>query len=187
MAAPDKNDAETPSEATAGAEAPKGGSPLLPVILVVLLVPTLCYAVMDFLIIPKLRGSLEAAAEKSTSSGHGGKAKAGTNAGGEHGKQGEFTADFGPTVVNLAGTGNSRYLRVNFVVASPDPKIAEIVKTNMSALRDATLSVLSSQSMPLLEGPGGRNSVRNDLIAQFNRTLGGEVIQQIYFSEFVVQ
>ena len=49
------------------------------------------------------------------------------------------------------------------------------------------VGVLSSQSLAGLDVPGARNVVRNELITQFNRTLGGEVIEQIYFSEFVVQ
>ena len=38
----------------------KSGNPLMPVIAVVVLVPALCYAVMDFVIIPKIKTSLGA-------------------------------------------------------------------------------------------------------------------------------
>lgn len=155
----------------------KSKSPLGPIIAVVILVPVLVYAVMDFLIIPRLKsmsGSDSAPAAHSS-------AKTGVKA------PGEFTAEFGSTVVNLAGTGSSRYLRTNFVVASADPKIGDIVKENESALRDAAISVLSSQSLNALDNANGREVVRQGLISRFNRLLGAEVVDQIYFSEFVVQ
>jgi flagellar basal body-associated protein FliL len=38
-----------------------------------------------------------------------------------------------------------------------------------------------------LDNPGGREAVRKQLIAKFNSLLGAEVIDQIYFSEFVIQ
>jgi flagellar basal body-associated protein FliL len=61
------------------------------------------------------------------------------------------------------------------------------VKENESALRDAAISVLSSQSLGALDNANGREVVRQGLIARFNRLLGAEVVDQIYFSEFVVQ
>lgn len=39
----------------------KSGNPLVPVIAVVVLVPVLCYAVMDFVIIPKLKSAIGSA------------------------------------------------------------------------------------------------------------------------------
>jgi flagellar FliL protein len=156
----------------------KKSSPLGPIIAVVILVPLLVYGVMDFVIIPRLNsmsGSGGAPAAQASSARGGVKAP------------GEFSTEFGTTVVNLAGTGSSRYLRTNFVIASADPKIADIVKENESALRDAAISVLSSQSLGALDNANGREVVRQGLIARFNRLLGAEVVDQIYFSEFVVQ
>lgn len=153
----------------------KSGSPLLPIIAVVILVPALVYGVMDFVILPKLKSSVATA---------GPAAPAGPNT---VSALGEHTADFGATVVNLAGSANSRYLRTSFVVASADPNIGGIIKENESSLRDATITVLSSQSVAGLENAHGREVVRKALISQFNRLLGAEVIDQIYFSEFVIQ
>ena len=157
----------------------KKSSPLGPILAVVILVPVLVYAVMDFLIIPRLKGAVGSSSAQPAA--HSSPAKDGVKA------PGEFTAEFGSTVVNLAGSGSSRYLRTNFVIASADPKIGDIVKENESALRDAAISVLSSQSLGALDNANGREVVRQGLIARFNRLLGAEVVDQIYFSEFVVQ
>jgi flagellar basal body-associated protein FliL len=163
----------------------KAGNPLIPVIAVVVLVPVLCYGVMDFVIIPKLKsvaGSAPAAAaapahgtpKKKEGGGHGGKEEAAKD------------ADFGIIMVNLSGSGSSRYLRTNIFIKSNDPKIADIIKENHPALRDAAITVLSAQTPAGLEN-NGRDIVRKALISQFNRVLGGEVVDQIYFSEFVIQ
>lgn len=157
----------------------KKSSPMGPIIAVVILVPVLCYAVMDFLIIPRLKGAMG-------SSGHSSEVQASAKKDGITAPA-DYTAPFEPVVVNLAGSGSSRYLRANFEVASSDPKIADIVKENQSALRDAAISVLSSQSLNALDNANGREVVRKGLISRFNRLLGAEVVDQIYFSEFVVQ
>jgi flagellar FliL protein len=162
----------------------KSGSPLGPIIAVVILVPALVWGVMDFVILPKLKsatGAAPAAATPAAGGGHSGGGSKTVTALNEH------TADFGVTVVNLAGSGNSRYLRTKFVVASEDPNISGIIKENENPLRDAAITVLSAQTVDGMENVHGREVVRKALISQFNRLLGAEVINQIYFSEFVIQ
>ena len=192
---------------------------MLPLIAVVVLVPTLCWVVMDFVVVPKLKASIAAAnaanageepaadahaekpkeaahGEKAKESGHGAKTKekakegghgAKSKEGGTKTKGNEYQVAFGIVITNLAESNGTRYLRVNFDVASTDSKIEELIKANESELRDAALSVLSSQTLNTVNTPGSKNAVRNQLIAQFNHTLGGEAVKQIYFTEFVVQ
>lgn len=150
----------------------------MPVLAVVILVPALVYGVMDLVILPKLKA---AAGTAKPADEHGSKTAKTVSALGEH------SAEFGSLVVNLAGTGNSRYLRTNFKVASADAKISDIMKENESPLRDAAITILSSQAPSALDNPNGREAVRKQLIAKFNSLLGAEVIDQIYFSEFVIQ
>ena len=156
----------------------KSGNSLLPIILVVVLVPALCWAVMDFLTVPKLKSSI------TENAGQVDEAKLGKTS---TGAPGDHNAEFGVTVVNLAASGSTRYLRTNFVVASNQPKIEDIIKENHSKLKDAAITVLAARTVADIENPGGRDAVRKDLISQFNRLLGGEVVDQIYFSEFVIQ
>lgn len=198
---------ETPANGAAPEEKPKGGSPMLPIILVIVLVPVLCYGMTNFLLLPKIKAMVHGAevaeadshgeAKEEAGHGHGEKKaekkpekkkeeKKGGHGGG-HGGGEEANFEFGTTIVNLAGAGGARYLRTNFVVTGDDKNFPEVMKSNLSALRDTAINVLSSQSLSILDAPGGKNVVRNELISQFNRTLGGEVVEQIYFSEFVVQ
>ena len=175
----------------------KSGNPLMPVIAVVVLVPALCYAVMDFVIIPKIKTSLGAPATPAKADAHGAKkksdphaAKSGGHGGGGHGAvdaPAEGVAPFGSIIVNLAGSNNSRLLKATFDVKSEDPNIAAIIKENLPALRDAANTIMSSQTINSQDIASGRELIRKSLISQFNRLLGGEVIDQVYFSEFVVQ
>lgn len=177
------NETET-SNAPGLATPKKSSNPLVPILAVVFLVPALCYAVMDFVIIPKLKGSMGGSADHGKSADHS-KAK-GDSQGGVK-PPGEHTVEFGATVVNLAGSGNSRYLRTNFVLASSDKNLQKIIEENKSSLQDAAINVLSTQSLDALDGANGREVVRKGLISRFNRLLGAEVIDQIYFTEFIIQ
>lgn len=160
--------------------AKKSSNALVPILVVIFLVPALCYAVMEFMIIPKLKGSMGGGGDHANSAAHA-KSKGGVKAPGEH------TVEFGATVVNLAGSGNSRYLRTNFVVASSEKDIQKLIEENKGSLQDAAITVLSTQSLDALDGANGREVVRKGIIRKFNDLLGAEVIDQIYFTEFIVQ
>lgn len=161
----------------------KSSNALIPIIVVILLVPALCYGVMEFLVIPKLK-SASGGGDHSKTESHD-KAKKDSHGGVK--PPGEHTVEFGATVVNLAGSGNSRYLRTNFMIASSDKDIQKIIDENKASLQDAAISVLSTQSLDALDGANGREVVRKGIISKFNRMLGAEVIDQIYFTEFIVQ
>lgn len=175
----------------------KSGNSLMPIIAVVVLVPALCYAVMDFVIIPKIKTSLGAPATPAKADAHGAKkksdshaAKSGGHGGGGHGAvdaPAEGVAPFGTIIVNLAGSNNSRLLKATFDVKSEDPNIAAIIKENLPALRDAANTIMSSQTINSQDIASGRELIRKALVSQFNRLLGAEVIDQVYFSDFVVQ
>ena len=179
----DKDKPEQAEGDQARAPAGKAGSPsLLPIMLGMLIgVPLICYLMIEFLVMPKLVAAVGAAPAHAG----GGEAAAA----GAHGAAAskEQTADFGKIMVNVASSGDNRYLRINLVFAGASPNIKEIVKSNDVALRDAVITLLSSQSLADLEKSDGRETVRRALLARINGVLGGPVITQIYFTEFVIQ
>jgi len=174
---------DTDTNQAPGPAPKKSNNALIPIIVVILLVPALCYGVMEFLVIPKLK-SASGGGDHSKTESHD-KAKKDSHGGVK--PPGEHTVEFGATVVNLAGSGNSRYLRTNFMIASSDKDIQKIIDENKASLQDAAISVLSTQSLDALDGANGREVVRKGIISKFNRMLGAEVIDQIYFTEFIVQ
>lgn len=204
---------ETAKPAEGEAAAPKAPNPLIPVIAVVVLMPAITFAMINFLLLPKIRGivlekkATEHAEEgakaagghgakpaaKEEKGGHGAKkeAKGGhgkeAKGGGSEGTGGAFSYDFENVVVNLAGTMGTRYLKTSFTALSDNPEVKTIIDENKKQLMDVTLNVLSTRSLADLEQPGAKNVVRNDLIANLNQALKSDLITQIYFSEFVIQ
>jgi len=164
--------------------APKAPNVWMPVIAVIVLMPLISFAMTQFILIPRIQGSVAAQ-----------NAAAGTDAKGAGGAKPDPTKDAKPSfsyqfddvVVNLSGAMGTKYLKASFSLFSSNPDLQKIITDNKSHLLDVALNVLSSKSMADLEAPGSKNLVRNDLISNFNQALNSEVVEQLYFSEFVVQ
>ncbi len=174
----------------------KGGiGALLPALVVVLLTPALTWAVAQFVLIPQLKkelaagpggksGATPAAPAKSEGKpkegkeGKGGKGEAGASANG-------YT--FENIVVNLAGTMGTRYLKTTFLVTGSEEGIKATFEGSHAQLVDVTLNVLSSLSLTDLEEAGAKNIIREKLIQAYNQVFGRKVVEQVFFSDFVVQ
>jgi flagellar FliL protein len=189
----------TPAENAAPAKA-KGGAlkAWLPAILAILVAPATCWAVAEFVLLPKLQAKLAVAASPEgaahaapaadkASGGHGEKKK-GQGGKEEGGAAGGVTYAFSNVVVNLSGTMGTRYLKTSFVVTGLKPDtIKPAFEENKDKLTDVTLGVLSSLSLSDLEEPGAKNVLREKLVTAYNQALGSRVAEQVYFSDFVVQ
>ena len=176
----------------------KAGNPWLAVVAVILLVPGISFALTQYVLIPRITASLNDPHEKVAGGGEEGKAKSekgekseksgkGEKGGEKGGGKGMFSYEFPAIVVNLAGTMGTRYIKVNFTVFSTNSDLQQVMTENKAQLMDVALGVLSSRTMADLEMAGAKNVIRNDLSANFNQALNSEVVNQIYFSEFVVQ
>jgi flagellar FliL protein len=186
---------EPPAEAAAApAEAPpaKKGiiTALLPTLISVVAAPALTWAVCQFVLIPRLKTELNAAAEAPTeatpaaaaASGHGGHGKPAAES-----TTAKANFKFENIVVNLAGTMGTRYLKTTFLVTGTDASLPATFETNRVALVDVTINVLSSLSLADLEEAGAKNLIREKLVQSYNQTLGRKVAEQVFFSDFVVQ
>jgi len=177
-----------PAAAPPAAPASPGLKAWIPAIVVVLLAPTLSWAVAEFVLLPRLQAKLAAgpgeahATAPAPSSGH---APSG------HGKESAGNAvdtfEFTNVVVNLSGTMGTRYLKCSFVITGAEPGIKATFDGRKAQLTDVTLNVLSSLTLADLEEPGAKNVLRERLVATYNQTLGRRVAEQVYFSDFVVQ
>ena len=172
--------------ATPDANAPK--SPILLFLLVLIGVPLMCYAVVDFVLVPKLTAAM-GVKEKGGAEGGGHGAAAGGHGAEEPAAKGpkEYTVDMDKAMISLAGSGGSRYLRVSMVLGSKDEKLKAVVDKNRIQMKDAVITVLSALTLGDVEKSDGRDVVKRALISRFNSILGAEVIGQIYFTEFVIQ
>ena len=90
-------------------------------------------------------------------------------------------------VVNLSGALGTRYLKTTFTLHSENADLKKIVDQNKKQLVDVAITILGSRTLAELDQPGSKNVVRSDLIANFNQAMKSNLVEQIYFSEFVIQ
>lgn len=184
--------APAPGEAAKPVKAPSAWPPLIAVIV---LMPLVSFATTKFLILPKIRG---ASTEEAAKEEHGAKdahgkpaahhgAKETKDAKGGHDAAGKFSYDFENVVVNLSGSLGTKYLKTSFTLFSSNQNLKKLVEENKKQLLDVTINVLSSRTMADLEAAGAKNVVRNELMASLNQALHSDLIEQLYYSEFVVQ
>lgn len=213
LAEANKTESSGASEATAGGSSPSkstkggGGNPWIPVAVIAVVCPLLSFALIQFLILPKMEKSLEDVAVKmeaiQASQAESGneapvqpkaktaqkEAKKESKEGG-HGEGGEGGSkgyEFKGIVANISGALQSRYIRVSFTVDGDNPDLSGLITANHAKLVDATLSILSSLTLNDLEQPGIKNVLRSDLLGAYEAILHERVIKELYFSEFVVQ
>jgi flagellar FliL protein len=192
-----------PAEVAAPIEKKKGGAlkAWLPAVAAILLAPAATFGVAEFVLLPRLQAKLaispaeaqakleaapeaaeEKAEEKPEKEEKGGK-------GGKEGKEaGGGNYEFSNVVVNLAGTMGTRYLKTSFIVTGVGGKsVKGTFETQKAKLTDITLNVLSSLTLADLEEPGSKNVLREKLVAAYNQALGKRMVEQVYFSDFVIQ
>lgn len=208
MAKPDAKDAkETPppagkdsAPALAPAPAATGGKlgflkAWLPAVAAALLAPAATFAVAEFVLLPRLQARLaatptpaktDAAGDEAPAEEAKGEKKPGH--GGAEEAKGAGNYEFSNVVVNLAGTMGTRYLKTSFIVTGVGGKsVKTTFDTQKAKLTDITLNVLSSLTLADLEEPGSKNVLREKLVAAYNQALGKRMVEQVYFSDFVIQ
>lgn len=204
------------AEAAAPAEGgAKGGgiAGFLPLIVALVLGPAISFAVAQFVLLPKFKAEV-AAAVAQQNPGEGGEpghepaaakkpeptkpaahGDAKKPAGGHGDKKGDPKAvategpnayKFDNVVVNLAGTMGTRYLKASFLVSGKN-NLNELFEARKPELYDVTLNLLGSLTLADLEEVGSRNLIRARLMNAYNEALGGRIVEQIYFSDFIVQ
>lgn len=179
----------------------KGGFPLVPLLIVVLVVPVVTLALTEFVIIPRLQSSLDGgdshaqadAAPGSSGGGHsapggGGHGKPSSSHGGDGAGHGSgVTYEFEDIICNLSGTMGTRFLKVSFEVVGSDPELSSMIRMKKPRVQDAIISTLSSRTIPDIEVPGGRNGLRIALISAINQAIGFAAVEELFFTEFLIQ
>ncbi len=200
---------EAKADAKAEAKAPAaGGSPWLPVLVVIVILPVLSFIVTEMVMIPRVKKALAEVAvvqkegeqpahggpmptekketkKKAEKGGHGG----GGHGGGGHGKEAEGGKEivFENVVANLSGAMKTRFVKVSFSLEGEGDDFGDVIKENKTKLIDSALSILGALTVAELDEPGVKNIIRSDLINSFNQVLGTPIVKGLYFSEFVIQ
>jgi flagellar FliL protein len=180
---------EPPAELKGPEKASSGGAAAwIPAIASILIAPVASFAIAQFVLVPRFQKKLvgtavvaEAApaaepASPAPSAGEGKAAPGGVN-----------SYQFTNVVVNLSGTMGTRYLKTSFTVTGPEKDMNGLFESNKPRLTDVTLNVLSALSLSELEEPGSKNLLRGKLVTAYNQALGHHAVDQVYFSDFLVQ
>jgi len=194
-------DKEKGADQEASAKPSGGGlTAFIPLIAAIVIAPALSWAIGQFVLMPQLKKQIAAAAPagahaaEAAPAAEEAAAPAEKEKGGKEGKgkKGESAAngstyEFENVVVNLAGTMGTRYLKTAFLVTGTDKSLRAAFETNKPKMVDITINVLSSLSLADLEEAGAKNLIREKMIGAYNQAFGKKLVEQIYFSDFVVQ
>jgi flagellar protein FliL len=90
-------------------------------------------------------------------------------------------------VVNLNEPGQSRYLKATFELQVATENAAKQIDKDKRAVRDEILRYLSGLAVADTLGEENKQKIQEALVARLEKVLGGEKVQHLFFSEFVVQ
>ena len=185
---PEEGAAAAPKAASAGG----GIKAWLPLLANIILIPAVGYFTISML--NSKNQAPEASAEgASASGGHTGKSEKGEKSSKGEGKGG--AAESEPVVVQLSersianprGTRGSRLIVAKIAIEGVGLKFKESVDRKDLALRDAANNILESKSVEDIDKPGGKNLIRREILASFNKILGEGSVKDVYLVEFAMQ
>lgn len=163
--------------------APGGIKAFIPLIANLLLMPVIAYVMTVFVLLPKMNSNVSAHAKTEHAEGE----TAGESGGKNGGKDKVSVPLPGKVIVNVSGTGGTRFLLANIMLVGGHAELKEAVDKNDAQLRDVAGSVLATKTITDLDKPGARNLIRTELISAFNGVLGEGQVKEIFFTEFAIQ
>ena len=99
----------------------------------------------------------------------------------------EVTLELEPFVVNLGGQGPGRYLRASLSLALKDEPGRQRLKELVPRIRDGLIMLFSAKTAEALLPPEGKSELRGEVLERVNGVAGEELVQAVYFREFLIQ
>jgi flagellar FliL protein len=117
--------------------------------------------------------------------GHGGSATLAEHGSGGEDESGVFLIE--DLIVNPAGTGGRRFLSTSIGFELASPKATGLFEKREAIVRDALITILSSQSIPELSDFKQREKLRKLIELRVEKLLHTDAVAAVYFTEFVLQ
>lgn len=95
--------------------------------------------------------------------------------------------DLDPFVLNLADRDQLRYLKVSIKVQLDRPEEQTDFTAKLPAIRDALLVLLTSKESRALRTVDGKMLVRDEIGGRVNSIMKKGKIQQVFFTDFIIQ
>ena len=92
-----------------------------------------------------------------------------------------------PFIVNLADANSKRYLRVTMQIELKEGEPTEVLEQRLVQVRDIILMILPTKQFQEIRSVDGKTLLRQEIMTRLNDLLKQDVINNIYFTEFVVQ
>lgn len=92
-----------------------------------------------------------------------------------------------PFLVNLAGSGGKRFLKVTVSLELSTPEVHEELKANLQKVTDSILVLLSSKTFEDVYSVQGKFKLKDEITTRVNRFLVIGHVKDAYFTEFVIQ
>ena len=90
-------------------------------------------------------------------------------------------------IVNPAGTGGRRFLSTSIGFELETGEASSLLKEREAVVRDALITILSSQSVPELSDFKQRERLRKLIRLRVSKLLQTEDLAAVYFTEFILQ
>lgn len=92
-----------------------------------------------------------------------------------------------PFIINLAGEGGKRFLKLTMELEVNDEKLSEEITANLPKIKDSILILLSSKTFEDIYTVAGKFKLRDEITARINSFLATGHLRNVYFTEFVIQ
>ncbi len=90
-------------------------------------------------------------------------------------------------IVNLSDQGGKRYLRVTMALELSDPDALATIEGRLPQVRDAILMILPTKTYDDVSTTDGKIALRTQVMEKINSLMTKGRVNNIYFTEFVVQ
>jgi flagellar FliL protein len=95
--------------------------------------------------------------------------------------------NLGSFLVNLADKNANTYAKVSITLELSNQKVEKEVVKRLPIIKDAVINLLSSKTYDEIRTPEGKEELRLELIKRINAILVTGGVQNIYFTQFIVQ
>ena len=92
-----------------------------------------------------------------------------------------------PLIVNLSGAGGRNYLKIEITLEFDSALVQTEVKNKMPLIKDSLILLLATKSFESIQTAEGKLMLKHEIITRLNRFLSTGVVQNLYFTNFVVQ
>jgi flagellar basal body-associated protein FliL len=98
----------------------------------------------------------------------------------------EVTIELDPFIVNLSGD-SGRYLRASVTIALEGERNKQVLKNALSPVRDRLILLLSGKTAEKLLAAEGKTELRAEIVETVNDAIGDDIVNTVYFREFLIQ